>query len=383
MLLLQEIKIPRCLKNSNLVTSVTLHSFSDASEKAYAAVVYARHEYEDKSITTQLIASKTRLSPLKAISIPRLELMGALIGVRLTKQVSTALEIPVKDATFWVDSMNVLHWIHERSRDYKPFVAHRVGEIHDESCPDQWKHVPTELNPADYGSRGMNVSEMTNSQQWWFGPEFLKKSKDAWPEEKIEIELNSVKCKELKVEARKQESVSFNTTTQGAQWHMDPLRYSKWYRVNNENKLEFGLSLVRVRSWVHRFINNCRRSREERTRGELTADEVRSREEKIIQKAQYESYPDEIEALKQNINLQKKSSILTLTPILMDGLLRSNTRLRYAEHLPNRVKYPVILVKYHHEKEGHQMGLNYTLNHLRESYIVVHARETVKRIMKE
>jgi hypothetical protein len=78
--------------------------------------------------------------------------MGALIGVRLTKQVSTALEIPVKDATFWVDSMNVLHWIHGRSRDYKPFVAHRVGEIHDESCPDQWKHVPTELNPADYGS---------------------------------------------------------------------------------------------------------------------------------------------------------------------------------------------------------------------------------------
>jgi hypothetical protein len=261
--------------------------------------------------------------------------MGALIGVRLTKQVSTALEIPVKDATFWVDSMNVLHWIHGRSRDYKPFVAHRVGEIHDESCPDQWKHVPTELNPADYGSRGMNVSEMKNSQQWWFGPEFLKKSKDAWPEEKIEIELNSVKCKELTVEARKQESVStndqsssFNTTTQEAQqlWRMDPLRYSKWYRVNNENKLEFGLSLVRVRSWVPRFINNCRKSREERTHGELTADEVRSTEEKIIQKAQYESYPDEIEALKQNRNLPKKSSILTLTPILMDGLLSSDGR---------------------------------------------------------
>ena len=96
--------------------------------KAYAAAVYTRHEYEDQSVTTQLIASKTRLSPLKAISIPRLELMGALIGVRLTKQVSTALEIPMKDATFWVDSMNVLHWIHRRSRDYKPFVAHRVGE---------------------------------------------------------------------------------------------------------------------------------------------------------------------------------------------------------------------------------------------------------------
>ena len=268
--LLQEIKIPRCLKNSKPVTSVTLHSFSDASEKAYAAAVYTRHEYEDQSVTTQLIASKTRLSPLEAISIPRLELMGALIGVRLTKQVSTALEIPMKDATFWVDSMNVLHWIHGRSRDYKPLVAHRVGEIHDESCPDQWKYVPTELNPADYGSRGMNVSEIKNSQQWWFGPEFLTKSKDSWPEEKIEREPNAETYKEMKVDARKEESLStkdqcssFTTTIQEERqlWRLNPTRYSKWYRVNDDNKIEFGLSFVRVRCWVHRFIDNCRRAR--------------------------------------------------------------------------------------------------------------------------
>ena len=107
----------------------------------------------------------------------------------------------MKDATFWVDSMNVLHWIHGRSRDYKPFAAHRVGEIHDESCADQWKYVPTELNPADYGPREMNVSEMKNSQQWWFGPEFLTKSKDSWPEERIEREPNAETYKEMKVDA--------------------------------------------------------------------------------------------------------------------------------------------------------------------------------------
>ena len=219
--LLQEIKIPWCFKNSKSVTSIKLHSFSDASEKAYAAAVYTRHEYEDQSVTTQLITSKTRLSPLKAISIPQLELMGVLIGVCLTKQVSTALEIPMKDMTFWVDSMNVLHWIHGRSRSYKPFVAHRVGEIHDESCPDQWKYVPTELNPADYGSPGMNLSEMKNSQQWWFGLEFLTKSKDLWPEEKMEREPNTETYKEIKVDTQKEESLStkdqrssFTTTIQ-------------------------------------------------------------------------------------------------------------------------------------------------------------------------
>ena len=189
---LREIKVPRCLKKRNHpVTSVTLHSFSDASEKAYAAVVYSRHEYEDGSVTTRVVASKTRLAPLKAVSIPRLELMGAMIAVRLTTQISVALEIPMKDTTFWVDSMNVLHWIHGRSRDYKPFVSHRVGEIHDHTCPDQWRYVPTQLNPADFGSRGMTVSQLKSCPQWWFGPEFLKKpDKGAWPEKKIQPEPN-------------------------------------------------------------------------------------------------------------------------------------------------------------------------------------------------
>ena len=233
---------------------------------------------------------------------------------------------------------------------------------------------------------------MKNSQQWWLGPEFLTKSKDAWPEEKIEREPNAETYKEMKVDARKEESLStqdqcssFTTTIPEERqlWRLNPSRYSKWYRVNDDNKIEVGLSFVRVRGWVHRFIDNCRRAREERTRGELTADELRRTEEKII----------EIEASKQNKSFPKKSSILTFTPILIDGLLRSNTRLRYAEYLPHRVEYPVILpkkhpvteliVKYHHEKEGHQIRLNYTLNHLRERYIVVHVRETVKRIIKE
>ncbi|CAB4038031.1 Hypothetical predicted protein [Paramuricea clavata] len=199
---------------------------------------------------------------------------------------------------------------------------------------------------------------MKNSQQWWFGPEFLKKSKDAWPEEKIEIELNSVKCKELKVEARKQESVSTNDQSSS-------FNYGIWILYD-----------IRSDQGKNALMENSQQMR------------YAAQKKNVLKKR----YPDEIKAFKQNRNLPK-SSILTLTPILMDGLLRSNTRLRYAEHLPNRVKYPVILpkkypvmeliVKYHHEKEGHEMGLNYILNHLRESYIVVHAQEKVKRIMKE
>ena len=127
---LELVKIPRCLKDpSPKVEELSIHTFSDASENAYTAVVYARHVYENGNITARLIMSKSRLAPLKASSIPRLELLDALIGLRLTRQVCSALKIPTNGVTYWVDSMNVGHWIQGQSREYKPFTAHRVGEI--------------------------------------------------------------------------------------------------------------------------------------------------------------------------------------------------------------------------------------------------------------
>ena len=328
--------------------------------------------------------------------------MGALIRLRLTKQISSVLEIPIKDATFWVDSKNVLYWIQGRSRNYKPFVSHRVGEIHDGSSPEQWKYVSTKFNPADFGTRGLSVRELKESQQWLVGLDFRKKSDKEWPDQNVEIKGNAEISKEMKIEARKRENV-IPTNEQAASYVMEnqqnpqnrlnAVRYSKWYRVNEDKLLEFRLSVVRVHCWVYRYINNCSRTQSEHITGELTVDELRQTEVKIIQKAQYEVYSEEIEASKKKKDLPKRSSILTFTPILMDGLLRSNTRLRYSDNLPNSVKYPVILpkkhpvtiqiIKYHHEREGHEMGLNHTLNHLRENYVIVHAREMVKRVLKD
>ena len=166
--------------------SIALHTFSDASERAYTAAVYSQHEYQDGSITTRLIASKTRLAPLKTLSIPRLELLGALIGLRLANQVCSALAIPSNSVTYWVDSLNVGYWIQGKSREYKPFVAHRVGEIHENSNPDQWRYVPTSLNPADLGTRGMTALELTESTKWWKGPDFLRCPVAEWPDRKFD-----------------------------------------------------------------------------------------------------------------------------------------------------------------------------------------------------
>ena len=91
---LDAVRVPRCLKEEKKVCKVTIHTFGDASQKAYAEAWYVRHEYEDGMVSTRLVAAKSRLAPLKAMSIPRLELIRALTGLRLTLNICAALEIP-------------------------------------------------------------------------------------------------------------------------------------------------------------------------------------------------------------------------------------------------------------------------------------------------
>ena len=167
---LRELQIPRCLVMKGIPSEETsLHTFMDASEDAYGAVVYARSTYMDASVSVNLVAAKTRVALILATSIPRLELMGAVVGVRLADRIAGILEIPVRCSTFLADSVNALWWIRGRSREFKPFVANRVGEIQGITRPDQWRYVPTTLNSADFLSRGLKAKDLATCRRWgWF-----------------------------------------------------------------------------------------------------------------------------------------------------------------------------------------------------------------------
>ena len=106
---------------------------------------------------------------------------------RVHTQVCTPLKISSHKVTYWVESVIVGYWICSQSKEYKPFIAHGVGEINECSVPSQWRYVPTNVNPADHGTRGLTVEELANTSQWWNGPEFLKRSEDEWPECKFEV----------------------------------------------------------------------------------------------------------------------------------------------------------------------------------------------------
>jgi len=135
---LQEINVPRCLQESKLEKSISVQTFVDASKEAYGAVSYLRSEYTQGCYGARIIASKTRIGPLTSMSTPRLELTAATLGLHLTLSILAAFNIPIAQVRFWSDSRNVLYWIRGQGKQYRPFVANRIGEIQRQSNPEQW-----------------------------------------------------------------------------------------------------------------------------------------------------------------------------------------------------------------------------------------------------
>ena len=171
--------VPRHLYVKNPV-HIELHVFSDASELAAAAAVYARSVDAKGKVQVTLVAAKTKLAPIQTASIPRLELMGALLGAQLGHKVQKCLN--VKQVTLWTDNTTTLQWIQQSPcNSWKTFVANRVSQITELFDPALFRHVGTYENPADLATRGMAASSLLKCAEWFEGPAFLALPEDFWP----------------------------------------------------------------------------------------------------------------------------------------------------------------------------------------------------------
>ena len=340
--------------------------------------MYARCTYKDGSVSSNMVAAKTRVAPSISTSIPRLELMAAVVGVRLTTRISKVLEIQLSQSTFWSDSANVLWWIRGRSREFKPFVANRIGEIQSNTNPDQWRHVPTRLNPADCLNRGLKTTNLVKSKTLWEGPEFLIHTEDTWPINRNfttptgDVELKRATASWVETPSsqthgskvnRSQDPISSVFMTLGANedtFPLDPSRYSSW------------LKLKRIQAWATRFIEICQKPKTARTSGQLMADELKRAEVQLIKQTQRSYFRDEWRTLSYGRPLPTSSKLLGLKPNLdEDRLMRSDRRLKQAKFLAYDVRYPIILprkswvtkliVKDFHEHGKHAAGTNQTL----------------------
>ncbi|KAL4009002.1 hypothetical protein ACER0C_002854 [Sarotherodon galilaeus] len=393
--LLNNISIGRCLKPPDFGETITaqLHHFADASEKGYGAVTYLLLHNSCSQTHSSFIMGKSRVAPLKPVTIPRMELTAAVVAVRMDRMWRRELRLPLLNSVFWTDSTAVLKYINNETSRFLVFVANRVSEILKASSASQWRYVNTTHNPADLASRGMKAETFLRDTEWISGPVFLTQPENNWP-------VNPENLKELPHE---DPEVKVSAAINVSQVHDDdhpltPLihRASSWTR------------LIRVMGWILRFkilllhrrkihfqsASDTIQSEDAQHKvdfrhGFLSLGEIEDAEMQIIKFCQRKSYAEEISCLQRGESVKRSSHIYKLNPVLEDDVLRVGGRLSRAV-MSEDSKHPVIIAKelhisnlilqHIHKEVGHG-GRNHILSKLHKKYWIPGAGTLIRSIM--
>ncbi len=311
-------------KRANSIKKTT--RFLDASEDAYAAVVYLRLVDSTGHVHISLVTSKTKVAPIKRLSIPRLELCGAWLLSMVLNYTRNVFGMSVNDVGAWTDSTIVLSWLSGNPRRFKTYVGNRVAQIVNLIPPERWKHVAGADNPADCASRGLYPSELVCHKLWWNGPTWLSLPPWEWPTKSIvNTDIPQTIPDELVCH------IAVNASNQSA-CVISVDRYSSFERLR------------RVVAWIIRFISNCLPHKFKHiSSSHLTVPELHITETKLCSIVQTDHYSTEIRSIKLNKPLSKGNCWLPLSPILdSDGLLRVGGRQRHSKISYSRM-HPVIL----------------------------------------
>lgn len=323
---LESIKIARWIGVTE-ACKIEIHGFSDASTKAYAAVVYTRIEFTDGTIKISLISGKTKVAPIKVISTPKLELCGCVLLSSLATKIAKAFGLKELDTYLYSDSTVCLAWITSHPNHWNVFVANRITEIQQLTNTQSWNFVDTNHNPADCASRGVSPAILKQHPLWWHGPDWLTLDKGQWPNhqtEKYETDLEKRRIVR-----------SLHITIQSVDHHMEKV-------LKSFSELS---SLLKTTSYILRWSPNHKTKPKSTT---PSANEYRKALKAWTKSVQAESFGGEIESCLNNDELQTKSKLNSLRPFLdEDGILRVGGRLSKSD-LPFESKHPIILPKRHH-----------------------------------
>ncbi|GFW48320.1 integrase catalytic domain-containing protein [Trichonephila clavipes] len=323
--ILKDVTVPRCMQ---IDVFTELHVFVDASKGSYAGCVFAR-SIVDSRVSVILVRAKSRVTPLKLLSIPRLELMACCVGVRLVNSILKALNMPDLKVTLWSDSTTALWWIKEYGK-WSVFVANRVKEIRQLTQIQSWKYVPGNMNIADLLSRGCSPRQMLNSK-WWEGPSWLKQNSEYWPDGEISCEPE-----EVNVERKKTKNANVDLANDTP----PPLLICN---VSDYDKM------IRVFAWILRFVNNCRKDYNKCKEHELSVVEIENSEKQLIRLTQTYYLPD-FESLKfvtfiDNDNILRVKSKITER--------NDESSFLYPILLPDKCEFTKLLIRSIHKKNCH------------------------------
>lgn len=349
--------------------------FADASTLGYAANLYLYTTNDNGESKVSLLIAKSKVAPLKTISVPRLELMAAHLLAKLVKYAMSILqdrEITVDDKLLFTDSSVVLAWLNTPSYKLKTFVATRVTKILDTVSSKSWFHVSGECNPSDICSRGATPSALLSTPEWLNGPSWL--FSEQWPVRSID-EFRDDNPPELKTVNESKAMVSTEGTSN--------LIYKLTEQYSSYTKL------VNVVAWIQKFIKNCRLPKSERSK--LSVGDLNAARDTIIRTVQQHHFADDIASLskghKPHQSLQKLHPYVSMS----DGFLRVGGRLSLADisydkkHpvlLPKKCNFTNCLIDYTHVCYLH-VGPRTLQSILSQKYWIVSARSVIRsRISK-
>ncbi|XP_061704607.1 uncharacterized protein LOC133515970 [Cydia pomonella] len=330
---IHSLRIPRYVMNA-YAHCTQLHFFCDASQAAYGACAYVRTLSGDNNevITLHLLCSKSKVAPLKSVSIAKLELLGALLAARLYSKIMKSLKVKFDSVYFWCDSTIVLGWIRMSPHTLKTFVQNRVSEINELTGSAQWLHVSSKNNAADLVSRGLELDALINNSFWFNGPPFLHEPESNW--------LPSTLSRTSKIIPADLPEIKTNTISMTGQINTDVFQFDRFSSFNR---------LRRAGAYVLRFVNNTRiKNKINRKTGPLTVDELNASMQQLARRSQMKSFPVEYDKMINNLPVKHTRGINKLNVFLdTDSLIRVGGRISNATSFTYDKKHPILLCSKH------------------------------------
>ncbi|XP_037505893.1 uncharacterized protein LOC119382253 [Rhipicephalus sanguineus] len=348
-----------------------LHIFADASESAYGAVAYASMFDSKGEACSAILFAKTRVAPIKTITLARLELMSALLAARIYRYLSSNSDLHFKKVTIWSDSQITLCWIRKEPTAWKTFVRNRVAEIQKLTDLSFWRFCPGKENPADLLTRGISAEKLHQTELWWHGPKWMT-DPSRWPEDS---------CQDMRGEVPECAS----TTMTHAVSAKPPLE-----RLIDTERFSSRVKLLRVTAWVLRYTKKLKRV--PISSQELLTEELQEAEMYLIRAEQKIHFRDEMTHLSENKPVKSLSQVRHLRLLLDNGgLIRVQGRaLSQSENygaqnlilLPRDSYFTTLIIRQAHTKVLH-CGVRDTLIQIRERFWVPQARQLVKKVIRQ
>ncbi|XP_050297248.1 uncharacterized protein LOC126736761 [Anthonomus grandis grandis] len=378
--LICNLKIPRCLFSHKPIQKFELHGFADASSLAYGACIYIRTIYED-SVSCSLISSKSKVSPIKTKTIPRLELCAMLLLANLASRIFDIFKekISFESVNLWSDSEIALAWCKKEPSTWSVFVSNRVAQIQNLTSDFYWRHIKSSENAADILSRGIFTQEILDSGAWYSGPHFLQDPRVIL--DTLDNPTKIVDLPEEKVSSKKLCCVVTETKSSFQYWNDIFQKFSSITR------------LKRTLAYVLRFLHNIKiaKNPEQKIKGPLSISELEKAQNLIVKNLQGQYFSKEIAELNQNKCASNKS-INSLKPFLDENnFLRVGGRLVNA-HISFEQKHPLLLpshnptvglmLKHEHLRLGHS-GTQNVLSNFRLQFWPLNGLKETKKIIRQ